>query len=888
MIEVKGTIVGNQGTIQSSEVNTKETVVGKLGNTKQSLNGSPNVGSVFVADYKLPIATEETLGGIIVGENLTVEEDGKLSAIVPSKVSELENDSGYITKIPNDYVTEEELANKGYLTKVPSAYKTKEENDALYQPIGDYALNKDIPTKVGDLENDIGYITEVPSEYITETELATSLSTKADKTDIPTKTSQLTNDSGFLTKIPSEYITESELDSKGYLTEHQDISHLATKSELHTHSNKTVLDSITQDKVDKWNAGSRNVVLSPSEPTMGEEIWFQKSVNLFNKATVNTSNALLLNSTGGEQYSSDYRLSEYIEIKPNTQYTISGVHLFFQQDSDIASYCFYDGNKTFISAIGVKEGTDTFTTPSGAYFIRCSIYYYSKKSNNLDTFQLEIGSTASAYQPYVSEKIYTKTNGGYEEFEVGSSGGSTGGVVEESDPTVPDYVKAITQADIAKWNSGTGTGGNNNIIVDGDGAIISTEESNGVYMWVHNSETFTLQKDTITKIPFDTLVSDTSNGKLIHENGGIRIGKGVKQILVLTKWNNWTYTCQKYIYVYKNGVLHEASGFPTGAWTANVVSYVDVQEGDFIETYGYHNYSSSLGIASNSAQSGLKVIVLSETTNIEVDGETNEIITLKSAETLNISTNAAYEHFKMETISQIGNSFSIENGNLKIGSGISKVLISFTASLSWVATSGNKYVRVERDGQALAMSKKYVAKNSTIADFISMTPVMIDVQEGDILKLGAYGTKDDNYVKGQVYFTVQKVDETNVISGGGSSNVYSAEEQVIGTWFDKPLYRRVFDFGNLTVEGVNDFGLSEHGIEWDKVTNFDVMAISESSKVVHKVSPAWTATSSSSTLIRSMIFYNTWENKTVLRVWTNGDQSGYKINLTVEYTKVTD
>lgn len=517
MIEVKGTIVGNQGTIQSSEVNTKETVVGKLGNTKQSLNGSPNVGSVFVADYKLPIATEETLGAIIVGDNLTVEEDGKLSAIVPAKVSELENDSGYITKIPNDYVTEEELANKGYLTKVPSAYKTKEENDKLYQPIGDYALNRDIPTKVGELENDIGYITEVPSEYITEEELAVSLSTKADKTDIPTKTSQLTNDSGFLTEIPSEYVTESEMDSKGYLTEHQDISHLATKDELHSHSNKAVLDSITQDKVDKWNAGSRNVVLSPTEPTMGEEIWFQKSVNLFNKDTVNTSNALLLNSNGEEQYSSDYRLSEYIEIKPNTQYTISGVHLFFQYDSDIASYCFYDENKTFISAIGVKEGTDTFTTPSGAYFIRCSVYCYSNKSNNLDTFQLEIGSTASEYQPYVSEKIYTKTNNGYEEFSVEVNGG----IVEESDPTVPAHVKAITQADIDNWNSGTGSG-------TGGGTSGGTKSIITAGLKSSKSIAFTTYAEI--KIPLDNELKVGS--QLTLSNGSVLVGKNVKIVKV--------------------------------------------------------------------------------------------------------------------------------------------------------------------------------------------------------------------------------------------------------------------------------------------------------------------------------------------------------------------
>ena len=76
-----------------------------------------------------------------------------------------------------------------------------------------------------------------------------------DKPTIPTKTSELTNDSGFITSIPEEYVTETELSGKnyatvsqipsldgyateawvgeqGYLTEHQDISNLATKEEL--------------------------------------------------------------------------------------------------------------------------------------------------------------------------------------------------------------------------------------------------------------------------------------------------------------------------------------------------------------------------------------------------------------------------------------------------------------------------------------------------------------------------------------------------------------------------------------------------------------------------------------------------------------------------------
>lgn len=41
---------------------------------------------------------------------------------------------------------------------------------------------------------------------------------------IPTKVSQLTNDSGYLKSVPEEYITETELSSKGFITEHQDIS----------------------------------------------------------------------------------------------------------------------------------------------------------------------------------------------------------------------------------------------------------------------------------------------------------------------------------------------------------------------------------------------------------------------------------------------------------------------------------------------------------------------------------------------------------------------------------------------------------------------------------------------------------------------------------------
>ena len=47
---------------------------------------------------------------------------------------------------------------------------------------------------------------------------------------VPTNVSSFNNDAGYISSIPAEYITESELNAKEYLTEHQDISGKADKT----------------------------------------------------------------------------------------------------------------------------------------------------------------------------------------------------------------------------------------------------------------------------------------------------------------------------------------------------------------------------------------------------------------------------------------------------------------------------------------------------------------------------------------------------------------------------------------------------------------------------------------------------------------------------------
>ena len=90
----------------------------------------------------------------------------------------------------------------------------------------DQTARNNIPTKTSQLENDSNFVTDsVVDEKISNAQLngggEVDLSSYAKITDLPTKTSQLTNDSGYITNIPDEYITETELNAKGYATTSQ-------------------------------------------------------------------------------------------------------------------------------------------------------------------------------------------------------------------------------------------------------------------------------------------------------------------------------------------------------------------------------------------------------------------------------------------------------------------------------------------------------------------------------------------------------------------------------------------------------------------------------------------------------------------------------------------
>ena len=119
---------------------------------------------------------------------------------IPTKTSQLTNDSGFITSNAlNGYATETWVEQKGYLTSVAWGDITDKPTLATVATSGSYNDLTDkptIPTKTSQLTND--------SNFVTSTELSTvatsgSYADLTNKPTIPTTTGELTNDSGFIT-----------------------------------------------------------------------------------------------------------------------------------------------------------------------------------------------------------------------------------------------------------------------------------------------------------------------------------------------------------------------------------------------------------------------------------------------------------------------------------------------------------------------------------------------------------------------------------------------------------------------------------------------------------------------------------------------------------------
>lgn len=182
------------------------------------------------------------------------------------------------------------------------------------------------------------------------------------------------------------------------------------------------------------------VVISPTEPTTGEEVWIQKGKNLFNKDNLyipydyDTKISILdtgirataIKSVGNSRYAA-IKLDKNLLGKT---INLSSIITKSSTNSPYLALFFGTDEKPFLQSanIGLGQTGSTKGTLPNQFPDGCNGLYLLAYVNTNGTYQvgdyvdytnlqIEIGESATSYEPYINKKIHIKNdNGDYEEF----------------------------------------------------------------------------------------------------------------------------------------------------------------------------------------------------------------------------------------------------------------------------------------------------------------------------------------------------------------------------------------------------------------------------------------------------------------------------------------
>lgn len=169
----------------TTQLNSKQDTLVSGTNIK-TINGQSVIGegNIEIQQSELPIASANTLGGVKVGAGLSINpESGVLSATGGGTADSVEWDN--VLSKPEDIVNiTERLASKldtATYNSEKSSFATKDELNSK----ADASAITDMATQTW--VQDQGYLTEVPSNYVTNSELTEGLAGKQDKGDYALK-----------------------------------------------------------------------------------------------------------------------------------------------------------------------------------------------------------------------------------------------------------------------------------------------------------------------------------------------------------------------------------------------------------------------------------------------------------------------------------------------------------------------------------------------------------------------------------------------------------------------------------------------------------------------------------------------------------------------------
>lgn len=261
-------------------------------------------------DNNFTTTLKNKLNGIATGAEVNVQSDWNVTDTssdafiknkpsIPTKTSDLTNDSGFITSAAVPTKTSDLTNDSGFITKNVSDltnYYTETEVNGMFNALS-------IPTKTSDLVNDSGFLTTLPIASTTTlggVKIGSGINVAADGTisaavasldwanitnkptnvsywtndagyitsaALPTKTSDLTNDSGFITSAAVPTKTSDLTNDSGFITDAtNNLANYYKKSETYTQGevnsllNAIVVPTKTSDLINDGADGTSTYV----------------------------------------------------------------------------------------------------------------------------------------------------------------------------------------------------------------------------------------------------------------------------------------------------------------------------------------------------------------------------------------------------------------------------------------------------------------------------------------------------------------------------------------------------------------------------------------------------------------------------------------------------
>ncbi len=560
---------------------------------------------------------------------------------IPTKLSQLENDSEFLT----DYSETDPLYSKDKSSlALKSELFSKNYNDLTNKP--------NIPTKVSDLTNDEGYIsgyTETDPIYIADkpsialkSEIPTnddfslsglnekSYNNLTDKPDIPTKTSDLTNDSSFLTEASfEEKITKKIINS---LTGHTsgNFFYFTTTKTVEISENERIIVSIPfEQNTEGLNFDisignyTKSLYLKNGKPVKpydfnttclaviyytSENIEYGGKVNyggwvaeaifndmsdivsyvknnfslssftndkryvFYNNGVQSTINASIKNVDSVneriilEGVTSEYGIKIYEKIKIPKLDGYNNYRLYLDIGNDVWVPIYKYKNNTLHSSEISEQATFSFDYDEerNEIYITYNLVDYIPKNNDFTLSGLNEKSYNNLTdKPNIPTKVSDLTNdSGFissipssyktkEENDVLYQPKGTY-ITEEQDPTVPSFVKSITEQNIIDWNNKSTFSGKYDDLTNKPNIPTKTSDltNDSDYVsdsdYVHTDNNYTTNEKTLfTQLLDDKVVEkhlNSDSGYIKYENGLMLQWKSQTVTAGGTSWGNVYYS----------------------------------------------------------------------------------------------------------------------------------------------------------------------------------------------------------------------------------------------------------------------------------------------------------------------------------------------------------